>query len=111
MAVNPRGMNEMTGRRWTELDTPVVLVDIDRLERNIERMATLARTHGVALRPHVKTHKSIAIARMQVAAGAAGLTAAKLDEAEVFARAGFEDLFIAYELVTPVKLERAIALA
>ena len=111
MTVNPRGTDEMTGRHWTELDTPVVLVDLERLERNIERMATLARTHRVALRPHVKTHKSIAIARMQVAAGAVGLTAAKLDEAEVFARAGFEDLFIAYELVTAAKLERAIALA
>jgi D-serine deaminase-like pyridoxal phosphate-dependent protein len=111
MAVNPPGMDEITGRHWTELDTPVVLVELDRLERNVERMATLARTHGVALRPHVKTHKSIAIARMQVAAGAVGLTAAKLDEAEVFARAGFTDLFVAYELVTPAKLARAIALA
>jgi D-serine deaminase-like pyridoxal phosphate-dependent protein len=101
----------MIGRHWTELDTPVLLVDLDRLEANIERMAALARTHGVALRPHVKTHKSIAIARMQMAAGAVGLTAAKLDEAEVFANAGFEDLFVAYELVTAAKLERAIALA
>jgi D-serine deaminase-like pyridoxal phosphate-dependent protein len=101
----------MIGTHWTDLDTPIVVVDLDRLERNIDRMASLARTHGVALRPHVKTHKSIAIARMQVAAGAVGLTAAKLDEAEVFARAGFDDLFIAYELVTAAKLERATALA
>lgn len=101
----------MIGQHWTELDTPVLLIDLDRLERNIERMAALARAHGVALRPHVKTHKSIAIARMQMAAGAIGLTAAKLGEAEVFANAGFGDLFIAYELVTAAKLARAIALA
>jgi D-serine deaminase-like pyridoxal phosphate-dependent protein len=101
----------MIGRHWTELDTPIVLVDLDRLERNIERMAALARRHGVALRPHVKTHKSIAIAQRQIAAGAVGLTTAKLDEAAVFANAGFGDLFIAYELVTGTKLERATALA
>ena len=101
----------MIGRHWTELDTPVLLVDLDRLERNIERMAALARAHAVALRPHVKTHKSTGIARMQIDAGAVGLTAAKLDEAQVFANAGFSDLFIAYELVTAAKLERAIALA
>jgi D-serine deaminase-like pyridoxal phosphate-dependent protein len=101
----------MIGWHWTELDTPVLLLDLDRLNANIERMAALARAHGVALRPHVKTHKSIAIARMQMAAGAVGLTAAKLDEAEVFANAGFDDLFVAYELVTAAKLERAIALA
>jgi D-serine deaminase-like pyridoxal phosphate-dependent protein len=101
----------MIGRRWTELDTPVLLLDLDRLEANIERMAALARTHGVKLRPHVKTHKSIPIARMQIAAGAVGLTAAKLDEAEVFASAGFDDLFVAYELVTAAKLKRATALA
>ena len=101
----------MIGRHWTELDTPIVLVDLDRLERNIERMAALARRHGVALRPHVKTHKSIAIAQRQIAAGAVGLTAAKLDEAAVLANAGFGDLFIAYELVTGTKLERATALA
>lgn len=53
----------MMGRHWTELDTHVVLVDLDRLERNIERMAAVARSHGVALRPHVKTHRSIAIAQ------------------------------------------------
>jgi D-serine deaminase-like pyridoxal phosphate-dependent protein len=101
----------MIGQHWTELDTPIVLVDLDRLKRNIERMSALARTHGVALRPHVKTHKSIAIAKRQLAAGAVGLTTAKLDEAEVFANAGFDDLFIAYELVTVAKLERATALA
>ncbi len=101
----------MIGRHWTEVDTPVLLVDLDRLQRNIERMAALARAHGVALRPHVKTHKSTAIARMQIDAGAVGLTAAKLDEAEVFANAGFSDLFIAYQLVSPAKLQRAIDLA
>ena len=59
-------------------DTPCLLVDIDRLESNIRKMADLARRNNVALRPHIKTHKSVEIARMQLAAGAQGITVAKI---------------------------------
>ncbi|MDX5310758.1 MAG: alanine racemase [Rhodococcus sp. (in: high G+C Gram-positive bacteria)] len=80
--------------------TPALLVDRDVLDRNIARMADAARTRGVALRPHAKTHKCVEIARRQLAAGAVGLTVATVSEAEVFADAGFRDLFVAYPLWT-----------
>ncbi|QNN52709.1 D-TA family PLP-dependent enzyme [Nocardioides mesophilus] len=78
--------------------TPALLVDRTVLDRNVQRMAELARRRGIALRPHAKTHKSPDIARLQLAAGATGLTVATVSEAEVFAAAGFEDLFVAYPL-------------
>lgn len=79
-----------------ELPTPQVLVDRLRLERNILRMQEAVSAGGMRLRPHVKTHKSPWIARQQTAAGAIGITCAKLGEAEVFARAGFGDIRVAY---------------
>jgi D-serine deaminase-like pyridoxal phosphate-dependent protein len=79
-----------------ELETPCLLVDVDRLDANITRMAKLAGTAGVDLRPHAKTHKSPAVAARQLAAGATGLTVATVSEAEIFAGAGFDDLFLAY---------------
>lgn len=89
-----------------EIETPAVLVDVDRLEGNVASMAGLCAEAGVALRPHVKTHKCPEIARMQISHGAVGLTAAKLGEAEVFVDAGFEDVFVCYPIVGPAKLER-----
>jgi D-serine deaminase-like pyridoxal phosphate-dependent protein len=83
----------------TTLDTPAVVVDLDRVEARIEAMASAMRERGVALRPHAKTHKSIEVARRQLAAGAVGLTVATVGEAEVFAAAGIDDLFIAFPLV------------
>jgi D-serine deaminase-like pyridoxal phosphate-dependent protein len=94
-----------------DLATPAVLVDVDALERNVTRMAERARSHGVALRPHAKTHKTLEIARLQVAAGAVGLTVAKTAEAEVFAEAGFGDLFVAYPVVGADKGRRLLALS
>jgi D-serine deaminase-like pyridoxal phosphate-dependent protein len=81
------------------LDTPAVVVDIDRADVRIARMAALMRERGVSLRPHTKTHKSLEFARRQIDAGAAGLTVATVGEAEVFAEAGFGDLFIAYPVI------------
>jgi len=80
------------------LDTPCAVVDLDRLERNIARMQAAADRSGVALRPHAKTHKSIKVAELQLAAGARGLTVGTLGEAEVFAAAGVADLFLAYPI-------------
>jgi D-serine deaminase-like pyridoxal phosphate-dependent protein len=80
--------------------TPRVVVDLGVVRANVERMAAFARTSGMALRPHVKTHKSIALARIQLEAGAVGITVATIGEAEVFAGAGFEDVFLAYPLWT-----------
>ncbi|MGN6574598.1 MAG: alanine racemase, partial [Nocardioides sp.] len=84
--------------RGPDLPTPALVVDAEVLERNIAEMAALALDRGVVLRPHAKTHKSPDIARMQVEAGARGITVATVAEAEVFAAAGFDDLFIAYPL-------------
>src|SRR5829696_1537366 len=78
------------------LQTPCLVVDRDVLEANLVAMAVHALDHGVALRPHAKTHKCLEIARRQLALGAVGLTVATVGEAEIFADAGFTDLFIAY---------------
>ncbi len=90
------------------LSTPSVVVDLDVLERNIARMAARAREAGVRLRPHAKTHKCPEIGRLQRAAGASGLSLAKVGEAEVFAVAGFDDLFIAYPVVGEDKGRRLL---
>jgi D-serine deaminase-like pyridoxal phosphate-dependent protein len=78
--------------------TPALVVDEAILGTNLVRAARFTSDLGVALRPHVKTHKSIEIARRQRAAGAVGITVATLSEAEVFATAGFDDIFVAYPL-------------
>jgi D-serine deaminase-like pyridoxal phosphate-dependent protein len=93
-----------------DLPTPAVLVDVDVVARNLDRMAESARAAGVKLRPHAKTHKVPQVGRMQIAAGAAGLALAKTSEAEVFAAAGFDDLFLAYPVVGKGKPERLLAL-
>ncbi|MDO8338843.1 MAG: alanine racemase [Microcella sp.] len=79
-------------------DTPYLVVDVDLLEANLAAMAAHARALGVDLRPHAKTHKSVDIARRQLAHGAVGLTVATVAEAEIFAAAGFDDLFLAYPI-------------
>ena len=79
-----------------DVQTPCLVVDRDVLEMNLVAMAARARDHGIALRPHAKTHKCLEIARRQLALGAVGLTVATVGEAEVFADGGFTDLFIAY---------------
>jgi D-serine deaminase-like pyridoxal phosphate-dependent protein len=80
------------------LDTPRVVVDLARVAANIERLQSEMDRRGIALRPHAKTHKSVAIARMQLAAGARGITVGTLGEAEVFAGAGIDDVFLAYPI-------------
>jgi D-serine deaminase-like pyridoxal phosphate-dependent protein len=93
------------------LDTPLIAVDLDLLERNIAEMASLAASYGVSLRPHAKTHKSPHIARMQLDAGAVGLTCAKLGEAEVLVdQGGVTDMLIAYPVVGEIKIQRLLQL-
>lgn len=89
-----------------QLETPFVSVDLDILDANLRRTAELAAQAGVKLRPHVKTHKSVWIAREQLRYGAVGITVAKLGEAEVMADGGIEDILIAYPIVGRAKLER-----
>jgi D-serine deaminase-like pyridoxal phosphate-dependent protein len=95
----------------TDLETPVLVVDLDILDANIAEMATYSAAHGLKLRPHIKTHKIPEIARMQIRSGASGITVAKLGEAEVMARAGIDDILIAYPVVGEAKLARLTKLA
>lgn len=93
-----------------ELDTPCLCVDLDVMEENIRRMASYCREHGVAWRPHCKCHKVPAIAHMQLAAGAVGVTCAKLGEAEVMAAGGVRDLLVANQIAGQRKVERLVSL-
>jgi D-serine deaminase-like pyridoxal phosphate-dependent protein len=99
------------GANVGDLDTPAVLVHLDRLDANLGDMADRAKRAGVRLRPHAKTHKSAWIAAEQLRRGAAGLTVAKLGEAEAFVEAGVKDILIAYPIVGEAKLARLRALA
>ena len=92
------------------LNTPVLVLDVEALDRNIAEMAAFAKAHKVKLRPHSKTHKSADIARRQIAAGALGCCCAKLGEAEALAEAGIEGLHITSPVVTPQAIARLIEL-
>jgi D-serine deaminase-like pyridoxal phosphate-dependent protein len=89
-----------------EFGTPAVVIDLDRVDRNIARVQQLCDTARVANRPHIKTHKSPALAKMQVAAGAKGITCQKLGEAEVMADGGLDDILISYNLLGEEKMGR-----
>ncbi len=91
--------------------TPALIVDVDALEANIAAMAARARTAGLALRPHAKSHKSATIARKQLAAGAVGVCCAKLGEAEALMAAGVRGILVTSPIAMPVLAARAAALA
>jgi D-serine deaminase-like pyridoxal phosphate-dependent protein len=95
----------------SEIDTPALLVDLDVMERNLRRVADYTNSHGLRLRPHTKTHKSPRIGRRQLEMGAAGLTVAKVGEAEVMLGAQPADMLIAYPVIGRSKLERLMAVA
>ncbi len=103
-------LTTLVGRPVAELDTPALLVDLDAMDRNIARIAADLAAHHVAWRPHAKGHKCPAIAHRQLAAGAIGITCAKLGEAEVFVAAGVRDILIANQIVGPIKTRRLAAL-
>jgi D-serine deaminase-like pyridoxal phosphate-dependent protein len=93
------------------LPTPFLMIDLDVVDRNIARMQDYCDAHAIALRPHVKTHKMPALAALQVAAGARGITCQKLGEAELMADYGFDDILITFPLVGVGKAERLAELA
>lgn len=97
--------------RVSEIDTPALVVDLDVMERNLARVAGYAHDHGLRLRPHTKTHKSLRLAGRQLASGAAGLTVAKVSEAEIMAAAEPPELLVAFPIVGRAKLERLMAVA
>ncbi|HLH50631.1 MAG TPA: D-TA family PLP-dependent enzyme [Roseiarcus sp.] len=96
---------------FDSLDTPCVLIDIDRVEANLKRAQAYADAHGLKLRPHIKTHKLPRFALRQVELGAVGITCQKLGEAEVMADAGVKDIFLPYNILGARKLARLRALA
>lgn len=96
--------------KYLELDTPALLIDRERLMKNLADMQRYAEENGVKLRPHTKTHKTPEIAKMQLRQGACGIAVAKTGEAEVMAENGLRDIFIANEIVGETKLRRIAAL-
>jgi D-serine deaminase-like pyridoxal phosphate-dependent protein len=112
--VDPREIRPMQlspiGRPVAELDTPALLIDLDLLQHNIDRMAGHLRDRGLAWRPHAKAFKCPAIAHLLRRAGAIGVTVAKVSEAEVMAAAGIDDILIAHLVVGPSKAARLAAL-
>jgi D-serine deaminase-like pyridoxal phosphate-dependent protein len=93
------------------LDTPVPVLDLDAVEANLLRAQAYADSHGIRLRPHIKTHKSVRFARRQVELGSVGITCQKLGEAEVMADGGLDDILLSFPLVGEGKLARLVALA
>lgn len=88
------------------LPTPAVAVELDAVEQNIRTLIGQAKQHGIAHRPHIKTHKSVELAKLQLQLGASGITCAKLGEAEVMADHGIDDIFICFPLIGSDKLSR-----
>ena len=109
--MQPRAADEkLTGLSKWDLDTPALCVDLDALERNIASMQTRLRALNVASRPHGKTHKCPAIAKLQLASGSIGICAAKLSEAEVFSAHGIGPILMTTSNVSPAKIRRAMVL-
>ena len=95
------------GMDESEIQTPCLVLDLDALERNIRKMGDYARAHGIRHRAHAKMHKSVDVARLQVRlGGAVGVCCQKVSEAEVFARAGIEDVLVSNQVRDPLKLDR-----
>jgi 3-hydroxy-D-aspartate aldolase len=99
------------GMHVSEVDTPALILELDVLEENVRRMQKQIEGRNVYLRPHSKTHKSTAIANLQIAAGAVGVCCQKVSEAEIMVAGGVRDVFISNEVVGPRKVQRVAALA
>ena len=103
---------DQVGVRLKDIDTPALLLDVSAMERNLKRMAEFTAARRVNLRPHAKIYKATPqLARLQMAAGAIGITCAKLSEAEVLVSAGIRDILVANQIVGWLKLERLAKLA
>jgi D-serine deaminase-like pyridoxal phosphate-dependent protein len=107
----PPGLADLKGKPVAAIDTPALVIDLDAMQRNLARMAEFARKHSVRLRPHAKMHKSAALARLQMQAGAVGVCVQKTAEAEAMATGGVTDIYISNEVIDRAKLRRVAALA
>jgi D-serine deaminase-like pyridoxal phosphate-dependent protein len=104
-------LRRLVGQPVAAIDTPSLVVDLDAMQRNLARMSEFARKHDVRWRPHAKMHKSSAIARLQMQAGAVGVCVQKTSEAEVMVAGGVNNVYISNEVVSPGKLARVADLA
>jgi D-serine deaminase-like pyridoxal phosphate-dependent protein len=107
----PYRLQQLVGYGVAAIDTPALVVDLDAMERNLQRMADYAKAHGMKLRPHAKMHKSAVQGLRQMQAGAVGLCVQKTSEAEALAAAGVHNLYISNEVIAPGKLQRVATLA
>lgn len=101
---------DLLGKTTDQIPTPALLVDLDLFESNLNQLASFCRAQHIAWRPHTKAHKSPHIARLQLEAGACGITCAKLSEAELMVEHGIGDILIANQIVTPAKLQHLSSL-
>lgn len=104
-------LKRLLGQPLAAVDTPALVVDIDAMQRNLTRMAEFARKHDIRWRPHAKMHKSSALARLQMQAGAVGVCVQKTAEAEAMVAGGVHNVFISNEVIAPHKLARVAELA
>ena len=107
----PDSLKRLIGQPVSEIDTPALVVDIDAMQRNLSRMAEFARKHDIRWRPHAKMHKSSALAKLAVQAGASGVCVQKTSEAEAMVEGGVTNVYISNEVVAPPKLLRVAELA
>ncbi len=111
LALSTRDPAMAIGQPIDALDTPALVLDLDVVEANIARTVEIAQAAGARLRPHIKTHRMLAVARLQIDAGTQGICCAKTGEAEVFADGGIDDIFIANQVVGSAKMRRLRGLA
>ena len=111
MKTTPEALQTTVGQRVDLIDTPALVVDLDAMDRNIQRMADFARKHQVRWRPHAKMHKSAELALLLQQAGAQGVCVQKVSEAEALAAGGVLDITITNEVIAMPKLHRAARLA
>lgn len=101
----------LVGQPASAIDTPALVVDIEAMQRNLSRMAEFARKHDIRWRPHAKTHKSSALAKLAMQAGAVGICVQKTSEAEAMAEGGVKNIYITNEVIAPAKLARVAEVA
>ena len=104
-------LRALVGQGVDAIDTPALVLDLDAMKHNLARMAEFAKKHDIRWRPHAKMHKSSALAKLQMQAGAVGVCVQKTSEAEAMAAGGVHNVYISNEVVAPHKLTRVAALA
>ena len=111
MKAPPEALLALRGQGTDAIDTPALVVDLDAMDRNIQRMVDFSAKHQIQWRPHAKMHKSAELARLLISAGATGCCVQKTSEAEALAAGGVNDIYISNQVIAPAKLARVAALA